>query len=287
MKIENAIIIAAGASSRFAPLSYERHKALTIVRGEVLIERLIAQLRSAGINDIYIVSGYKAEQFEYLREKCGVVLIPNAEYLYRNNNSSIWAARDVLGNSLILASDLFFAENPFAAEAEDSWYAAEYAEGQTKEWCLSIDGEGYIDSVTIGGENAWYMTDHAFWSAEFSRKFLQILEAEWQESAGKLWETIFAEHLDVLKMRVKKYSLHTVFEFDSLDALREFDDSYRADSRSEIMRSIAQELISSEGDIINLRPVMGSGAEATGFTFDCGGHSYEYRYEAGEMSERT
>lgn len=286
MKIENAIIIAAGTSSRFAPLSYERHKALTVVRGEVLIERLIAQLQAAGIQDIYIVTGYKAEQFEYLSSQ-GVHMIPNLDYKHRNNNSSIWAAREVLGSSLILASDLFFVVNPFSAEAEDSWYAAEYAEGQTKEWCLRIDEQGNIDSVTIGGENAWYMTDHAFWSADFSQRFLRILEAEREETAGKLWETIFAEHLDVLKMKVKKYPSHTVFEFDSLDALREFDESYRFDSRSKIMRSIARELNSSEGDIINIRPVMGSGAEATGFTFDCGVCSYEYKYETGVMSERA
>lgn len=40
-KVDNAIIMAAGVSSRFAPLSYEKPKALTVVKGEVLIERQI------------------------------------------------------------------------------------------------------------------------------------------------------------------------------------------------------------------------------------------------------
>ena len=39
MKVDNAIIMAAGTSSRFAPLSFERPKALIEVRGEILIER--------------------------------------------------------------------------------------------------------------------------------------------------------------------------------------------------------------------------------------------------------
>ena len=43
MLVDNAVIMAAGTSSRFAPLSYERHKGLTEVRGEVLIERQIRQ----------------------------------------------------------------------------------------------------------------------------------------------------------------------------------------------------------------------------------------------------
>ena len=53
--VDNAVIMAAGTSSRFAPLSFEKHKALIEVRGEVLIERQIRQLREVGIKDIYIL----------------------------------------------------------------------------------------------------------------------------------------------------------------------------------------------------------------------------------------
>ena len=35
MKVDNAIIMAAGTANRFAPLSYEIHKALIEVKGEV------------------------------------------------------------------------------------------------------------------------------------------------------------------------------------------------------------------------------------------------------------
>lgn len=38
-KVTNAVILAAGLSSRFAPISYERPKGTLRVRGEVLIER--------------------------------------------------------------------------------------------------------------------------------------------------------------------------------------------------------------------------------------------------------
>ena len=55
----NAIIIAAGTSSRFVPLSFEKPKGLIEVKGEVLIERQLRQLNEAGIDDITIVVGYK------------------------------------------------------------------------------------------------------------------------------------------------------------------------------------------------------------------------------------
>ena len=64
----NAIIMAAGTSSRFVPISVERPKGLIEVRGEILIERQILQLQEAGVNDITIVTGYKADMFDYLRE---------------------------------------------------------------------------------------------------------------------------------------------------------------------------------------------------------------------------
>ena len=69
----NAIIMAAGTSSRFAPLSYEKPKGLLEVKGEILIERQIRQLHDAGITDITIVVGYKSSQFHYLMEKFGVL----------------------------------------------------------------------------------------------------------------------------------------------------------------------------------------------------------------------
>ena len=58
--------MAAGTSSRFVPLSAERPKGLVEVKGEVLIERQIRQLKEAGIADITLVVGYKAEMFANL-----------------------------------------------------------------------------------------------------------------------------------------------------------------------------------------------------------------------------
>ena len=60
----NAIIMAAGMSTRFAPLSYELPKGLLNVKGEVLIERQIRQLQEAGISDITVVVGYMKESLK-------------------------------------------------------------------------------------------------------------------------------------------------------------------------------------------------------------------------------
>ena len=86
-KVRNAVIMAAGFSSRFAPLSYECPKGLVKIKGEVLVERQIRQLQEAGILEIIVVVGYRKEDFYYLAEKFGVEIVENSEYSTRNNHS--------------------------------------------------------------------------------------------------------------------------------------------------------------------------------------------------------
>ena len=277
--------MAAGTSSRFAPLSYEKHKAMVEVKGEILIERQIKQLQEAGISEIYIVTGYKAEQFDYLKTKFNVKLIHNSEYLTRNNNGSIWAVRNILGDSYICSADNYFSKNPFTKEVDESYYAAEYSEEHTAEWCMTEDENGYINSVVIGGEKSWYMLGHTFWSQDFSEKFLRILEAEYnkEETKGKLWEKIFMAHLDVLKMKIKKYEPDVIYEFDTLDELRTFDETYILDTRSEIIKELVIQLGVKEQDIIHLKPLNSSTTEAAGFEFDCMNSHYAYQYKSKEL----
>ncbi len=278
--VDNAVIMAAGTSSRFAPLSYERPKALITVRGEVLIERQIRQLREAGVPEIYIVVGYKAEMFTYLEEKFGVHLVLNPDFLRRNNNGSIYAAKDVLKNTYICSADNYFSVNPFEREVPECYYAAVYADGPTKEWCMESGEDGTICRVTVGGADAWYMLGHTFWDEKFSKKFVEILEREYDlpETKDKLWESIYMEHLDELKMKIRKYDGDVVFEFDTLDELREFDESYVEDTRSDILARVAEELQCQQKEIREVKAYKDHTNEAAGFTFTCREAAYEYSY---------
>lgn len=285
MRVDNAIIMAAGTSSRFAPLSYEKPKALIEVRGEILIERQICQLKEAGIEEVIVVTGYKAEQFEYLKEKFGVKLVHNSHYLTRNNNSSIYAVKDYLKNSYICSSDNYFITNPFEGEVEESYYSAVYAKGETSEWCIKEEN-GWIKDVKVGGRDLWIMLGHVFWSEDFSKKFLSILQREYDrpETADKLWETIYIEHIDELTMKIRKYPADFIFEFDTLDELREFDETYKADARSSILKSIAKQLGVDEKEIVKVKAFKDEDNAAAGFTFRAG-KKYKYYYKTETMEE--
>ena len=286
-KVDNAVIMAAGTASRFAPLSYERPKALIEVKGEILIERQIRQLKEAGIDEIIIVVGYMKEAFMYLKEKFGVIIIENNEYLTRNNNSTIYAVKDYLKNTYICSSDNYFSVNPFESEVDCAYYSAIYADGETKEWCMTEDENGFIDSVTVGGSNAWFMLGHAFWTEDFSKTFLDILLEIYEkpETADLLWESIYMDHLDTLKMKIRKYDSDVIFEFDTLDELREFDTSYISDTRSAILKKVAETLSVKESDIINVTAYKTADNSAAGMKFNVGKKLYQYSYEDKVLKE--
>ncbi len=44
---------------------------------------------------------------------------------------------------------------------------------------------------------------------------------------------LYIEHLDLLKLKVRKFADHEIYEFDSLEELREFDRSYMEHSGSD------------------------------------------------------
>lgn len=282
---ENAVILAAGLSSRFAPISYEMPKALIPVRGEVLIERQIRQLREAGIDQVIVVTGYKAEMFEYLKEKLGVILVRNGEYQEKNNHSSIYAVREYLKNTYICCADNYFNVNPFEKNVEQSYYSALYADGETNEWCMETDGDGIITSVKIGGRDAWYMNGPVFWSEEFSRTFLDILVEAYgkPQTADKMWENIYLENIDSLPLKLRKYDDSVIYEFDSLEELREFDGTYKEHSGSRIMEYISGTLGCREGDIYSINPAKNADGSVSGIQFLAPGGAYQYDYAAGSI----
>ena len=255
--VDNAVILAAGLSSRFAPISYERPKGLLKVRGDVLIERQIKQLKAAGVNDIVIVVGYKKESFFYLEDKYGVKIVVNRAYAERNNNSSLMLVREILGNTYICSSDNYFEENPFESHVWKAYYSAEYSEGPTKEWCMQTKSHDRISKVTIGGSDAWYMIGHAYFDRAFSEHFREILEAEYDlpQTRDKLWENLYIEHLNEFDMTIRRYENPIIHEFDSLDELQEFDPLFLENLDSEVFDNIVAVLGCEKSAIHDVYPL--------------------------------
>lgn len=273
----NAVIMAAGTSSRFVPLCLERPKGLLEVKGEVLIERQIRQLHEAGITDITIVVGYKAEMYQYLQSKYDVDIVMNEDYERYNNTSSVIRVLDRLADTYLCSSDNYFPQNVFLGEPSESYYSALYADGPTDEYCISTDENGNIISITVGGHDSWYMIGHAYFNKAFSDPFVRILEKEYEASETRqgYWEDVYIRHISELPMKINRYANGDIFEFDTLDELRKFDDSYVSDTRSAIIKDICSEHGWAENDLKEFRKVKFEG-NALQFRFKVGNTHYLY-----------
>ena len=278
-RVKNAIIMAAGLSSRFAPISYERPKGMLRVRGEILIERQIDQLRAAGIDDITVVVGYKKEYFFYLAAKYGVRIVVNDAYAEKNNVWTLWLVRHLLSNTYICSSDDYFCENPFERYVWRAYYAAEYVAGPTPEWCLKEGAHRRITGITVGGSDAWIMLGHVYFDQAFSERFVQILSQviNLPETAPKLWESIFADHLDELVMEVRRYPEGVIHEFDSLDELEGFDPEFISNVDSEVFDNIEKVLGCQRSQIHDFWPLK-QGITNLSCHFAVGADEYVYRH---------
>lgn len=279
-KVKNAVIMAAGLSSRFVPLSLEKPKGLLEVKGEVLIERQIEQLHASGIEDITIVLGYKKEAFFYLGEKYGAKIIINPHFNTKNNIETLYLARKELGNTYICSSDDYFTENVFTDYVYQSYYSAVHVNEKTNEWYMIPDAKGNVAQVNKFGEEGSIMLGHVYWNNEFATEFVKLIEEhhELGDYDDRLWEDLFADNIKKLPpMKIKEYPDDVIFEFDSLDELRKFDDKYVNNTQSKILQNICSVMNCQESDILNFKPIK-EGLTNTSFVFTLFDKKYVYRH---------
>ena len=286
-RVDGALIIAAGFGSRFVPLTFEMPKGLLEVFGERMIERQIKQLHEVGIRNITIAVGYLKEKFEYLIDKYGVELLYNPEYTSKNTLTTIYRARKVLEgrNMYVLSSDNWMRENMYHAYECGAWYSSAFQRGETREWCLYFNKKGRITDVKVGGRDQWVMYGPAYFSREFSRQFLPVLEAYYKIPGTEqfYWEQVYVDMLegearrrleeeggglleaaqeasglaaarwDEIEMDVNRQPDDQVYEFENLEELRLFDPRYQNHSDNAAMKLVAEVFKVPESHIKDIR----------------------------------
>lgn len=93
-----AVILAAGSARRMRPFSDVCHKAMLEIGGTTILARIVEELTDAGVTDIHVATGYRAEEVEaYLTAQ-----LPGPSYRFHRNDRY-----DVTNNivSLALALD--------------------------------------------------------------------------------------------------------------------------------------------------------------------------------------
>ena len=113
-----AIILAAGAGKRMYPLSEETHKCLLPVGEATLIDRMLEGLIQVGVQEVVVLTGYRAEQLRGHLEQhypeggpLRLHYVHNERYHETNNVVSLLEAlrgHDLKDEFLLLEADLIF-----------------------------------------------------------------------------------------------------------------------------------------------------------------------------------
>lgn len=220
-KVKRMIILAAGMGSRLAPLTDNLPKPMVCVKGVPIIVPLIKAALRAGIPDIYIVRGYRAEQYDILLKEYPMLhFIENPDYDKANNLGSIVAARNYLPGSYIVEGDLLLYEpDLIKAEQEESNYLGKYV-SHTDDWCFFVDEHKLIQRVSIGGDDCYQMVGISYWNEEDGKRLAERAAAAYEGEHGHelYWDEIaLTYYKDEFSVHVHPCKEDDVIEIDTYE----------------------------------------------------------------------
>ncbi|GAB2465133.1 NTP transferase domain-containing protein [Xylanimonas ulmi] len=278
-RVRNAIILAAGTGSRLLPLTFERHKGLTPVRGEPMIERQIRQLHARGVENVVVVTGYLADSLEYLSGRPGVITVHNPEFQDKNNLASLFRAADQLGGTYLLVADNWMDENIFRPWETHSWMWCEHTDDPTPEWIVDTASDGRITDIHIGGAGGWFLAGPAYLTPELAQDFAPLVVDYYHRDGSDdfYWEDVLRRELGSLPpIYAEHASRRVVHEFETVEELRQFDRSYLFDIDDPCLTTISTIFGVPQHEITGFKPIK-TGMTNTSFVFAVDGVDYVYR----------
>lgn len=278
LKVDNAVILAAGGNDISDKSVYSMPKGLYMKNGETLIERQIRQLRDVGIEDITVVIAYKQEQYFFLQDKWGVNLEINPD-LKKNNIFSLYVAKNHLGSTYICNCDNYFEENPFSRYEYNSYHATVHKEDAHNELLVRKNSFGRILEVYSGAQRGECIYGHAYVDKDFSRRLVNYMNQEIDDFrvSALFWEEFFSRHVEDLDMYVRNYDEKFLYEFDSIQEIQNIDGLFLGNVSGRINQKIC-EVLDCKEDEINDIVILQKGLTNILFTFVVKGERYIFRY---------
>lgn len=187
------VILAAGMAKRLRPLTDERPKCLLTVGQRTLLQRTVDGIIAAGISELVVVTGYRAQMIrDFLTSHypdLTIHFIDNPDYAHNNNIFSLWLTRPYTEGRdfLLLDSDILFDPQiiPAVLSAEGSALALNRHELGEEEIKVIVDGQNRVVEISkvcsieqAIGESVGIEKMEADYSAALFRELEQMIEGE-------------------------------------------------------------------------------------------------------------
>ncbi len=230
-RAKRAIFIAAGFGSRLVPITLNTPKPLVRVFGVRIIDRLIDSCLKAGIEEIYIVRGYLAEQFDQLLYKYPMIrFLENPAYNEANNISSSLVARYLLSNAYVFEADLLISNPDIIRKYHYTSDFLAIRKDRTDDWCFEVK-DGIIRKEKVGGEgsNIWQMVGISYWNEVDGLQLSQDIQDVYNSPGGKerYWEQVpLVYRKEHYAVEVRECKEDDIVEIDTFKELKAIDSSY-------------------------------------------------------------
>ena len=187
------VILAAGMAKRLRPLTDERPKCLLTVGQRTLLQRTVDGIIAAGISELVVVTGYRAQMIrDFLTSHypdLTIHFIDNPDYAHNNNIFSLWLTRPYTEGRdfLLLDSDILFDPQiiPAVLSAEGSALALNRHELGEEEIKVIVDEQSRVVEISkvcsieqAIGESVGIEKMEAGYSAALFRELEQMIEGE-------------------------------------------------------------------------------------------------------------
>lgn len=223
----NAIILAAGMGTRLRPLTNDRPKCLVAVNGVPMVERQILFLKEKGIDDITLISGYKAEALDYLKEKYGADIVFNDRFETCNNINSLYIVRDRFHDTYVLEGDVYMDKNVLLSEIYQSTYFARKKKYEN-EWGLEVDADNRLTHINIGDGDGYLMSGISYWKAADCKKIVANMEDVYatKDYTNLYWDNMVLDIYPELDIRVRE--IDGIYEIDTPEELMDVERKLKA-----------------------------------------------------------
>jgi CTP:phosphocholine cytidylyltransferase-like protein len=187
---------------------------------------VIGSLIKNAVSRIFIVTGYKKEQFDFLTHKYdNITLIENKEFMRKNNISSFMTAADHIGenDTFICEADLFVSDPSVFSGIERSCYFGRFVHGMSDDWVFESENDR-ITGIRKGGSDLYNMAGASFWKKDDLSILIDAVRAAYEipENGDLFWDEVVNDRIDVLDLAIRHVTGDQIIEIDTVRELEDF-----------------------------------------------------------------